>query len=228
MLDTRDFASARKAMVERQLLGRGIRDGRVLAAMGEVPRERFVEDGFAGFAYDDRPLPAGDSQTISQPYIVALMLEAAEVGPSDRVLEIGAGSGYAAAVIARLAKHLVAIERLPGLAEQAGRRLQRLGCDNVEVHCADGTQGWPKAAPYDAIIVSAGAPDIPQALQQQLVIGGRLVIPAGASAHYQLLLKLRRSEEDRFEREDLGAVSFVPLIGRQGWPSTSPSQTEEA
>lgn len=219
MPEAMDFTEARAQMVARQLAGRGISDRRVLDAMRTVPREAFVAERLAGFAYDDGPLPVEAGQTISQPYIVALMLEAARIEPEDTVLEIGAGSGYAAAVMSRLARRVVAIERHDILARLAAERLRRLGCDNAEIICADGTRGWPEAAPYDAIIVSAGSPDVPQALKQQLAGGGRLVIPVGHSEHHQTLLRLTRRDGKDLSRENLGPVSFVPLIGEQGWPA---------
>lgn len=206
------FEERREAMVQRQIAARGVRDPAVLAAMRAVPRERFVGEGMAEFAYEDSPLSIGEGQTISQPYIVAAMIEAAEVGPDDRVLEVGAGSGYAAAVLARVAGEVFAIERRPTLAATARERLGGV----VSLREGDGTAGWPEAAPFDAILVSAGGPDVPEALKEQLGVGGRLVIPVGPLGD-QRLLKLRRTEAGRFEEEDLGAVSFVPLIGVGGW-----------
>lgn len=219
MSEAIDFTKARARMVARQLAKRGIRDRRVLEAMRMVPREAFVPERLARLAYEDDPLPVEEGQTISQPYIVALMLEAARIAPEDTVLEIGAGSGYAAAVMSRLARRIVAIERHARLAELATERLARLGCDNVAIIHADGTRGWPEAAPYDAIIVSAGGPAVPDPLKQQLAAGGRLVIPVGRSEHHQTLLRLTRRDGEDFRREDLGPVSFVPLIGEQGWPA---------
>jgi protein-L-isoaspartate(D-aspartate) O-methyltransferase len=216
MSEAIDFIRAREAMVEQQLAGRGIRDQRVLDAMRQVPREAFVAATLASLGYSDGPIPIGEEQTISQPYVVALMLEAAEIAAQDKVLEVGAGSGYAAAVIGRMAHKVLAIERRSTLAAGAKQRLQRLGYDNVEIICADGTQGWPAAAPFDTIIVSAGSPDIPKALKRQLAIGGRLVIPVGPRGH-QMLTRLIRREEDAFACERLLPVSFVPLIGRHGW-----------
>ncbi len=203
-------------MVERQIARRGVTDARVLAAMRQAPRERFVPDKVREFAYEDSALPIEEHQTISQPFIVAAMIEAAELTPSDRVLEVGAGSGYAAAVMGRIARKVFAIERHPSLAELARRRLQSLGYDNVEIRTADGTLGWPEAAPFDAIIVSAGGPVIPGALEQQLAPGGRLVIPVGEDRSSQRLLKLTRTPQG-FREEDLGPVAFVPLIGEEGW-----------
>lgn len=204
-------------MVDRQVARRGIRDGRVLAAMRQVPREAFVAPGLQEFAYEDSPLPIEAAQTISQPYIVALMLEAAGIGPGDRVLEVGAGSGYAAGVASRIAGHVYAIERHGALATLAAQRLGRLGYDNIEVRTGDGTRGWPQAAPFDAILVSAGGPRVPEALKAQLAIGGRMVIPVGASQTEQRLVRVLRTGAASFEEEDLGAVTFVPLIGEEGW-----------
>ncbi|MGX1791086.1 protein-L-isoaspartate(D-aspartate) O-methyltransferase [Bosea sp. NPDC055332] len=203
-------------MVEQQLAGRGIRDGNVLDAMRQVPREIFVANQLAEFAYRDGPIPIGEGQTISQPYVVALMLEAAGIAAQDKVLEVGAGSGYAAAVISRMAHKVWAIERHSTLAAQAAERLQRLGYGNAEILCADGTKGWPTAAPFDAIIVSAGSSTIPAPLKRQLAIGGRLLIPVACSEYGQMLTKLARQGEDAFASEVLAAVSFVPLIGQAG------------
>lgn len=214
----RDFDRARERMVDVQIARRGIRDPDVLSAMRHVPREAFVEFGFEEFAYEDGPLPIGEQQTISQPYIVALMLEAAEVKPGDKVLEVGAGSGYAAAVIGQIADRVYAIERHPSLVEAARQRFSKLGFDNIALRVGDGTLGWPEIAPFDAILVAAGGPDVPLALKQQLAIGGRLVIPVGSGeCRDQKLLKISRRNETDFEQEDLGGVSFVPLIGEQGW-----------
>lgn len=212
-----ELSRFRNRMVEIQLAGRGIRDRNVLDAMREVPREAFVEPGFEEFAYEDGPLPIGAGQTISQPYIVALMIEAAEVKPGDRILEVGAGSGYAAAVMSRIAKTVYAIERHPSLVESAQHRFGRLGYDNIDLRVGDGTRGLPEAAPFDAILVAAGGPDVPRALREQLTIGGRIIIPVGPGGGHQRLLKATRTIETDYEEEDLGAVSFVPLIGEQGW-----------
>ncbi len=185
--------------------------------MRRVPREAFVEPGFEEFAYEDGPLPIGEGQTISQPYIVALMIEAAEVKPGDSVLEVGAGSGYAAAVMSQIADRVYAIERHPSLGKSAQQRFKKLGYDNIELRVGDGTRGWPEAAPFDAILVAAGGPEVPPALKEQLAIGGRLVIPVGEEERHQTLIKLTRKSETEFEEENLGAVAFVPLIGEQGW-----------
>jgi protein-L-isoaspartate(D-aspartate) O-methyltransferase len=188
--------------------------------MSTVPREVFLPERLAEFAYDDTPLPIEEEQTISQPYIVALMAEALELEPGQRVLEVGAGSGYAAAVLSRVVGDdgdVHAIERHATLADLASERMRRLGYDNVHVRHGDGTLGWPEHAPYDAIAVAAGGPDVPPALKQQLAIGGRLVIPVGTDPRLQELVRIRRTGQDRFERENLGGVRFVPLVGAQGW-----------
>lgn len=208
---------ARRRMVDVQIRCRGVRDRRVLAAMRAVPREAFVDPGFEEFAYEDTPLAIGEGQTISQPYIVALMIETAEIKPGDRVLEIGAGSGYAAAVLSRIAARVHAIERHPSLAEAAERRFRTLDYDNVALRVGDGTLGWPEAAPFDAILVAAGGPAVPEALKRQLAVGGRLVIPVGTEEGRQMLLKVTRKPDGTFEEEERGAVTFVPLIGAQGW-----------
>jgi protein-L-isoaspartate(D-aspartate) O-methyltransferase len=210
-----DRALERERMVERQLRARGVRDERVLAAFREVPRELFVEPGLEEFAYTDAPLPIGESQTISQPYVVALMVEALDIRPSDRVLEVGAGSGYAAAILSRLASEVYAIERHPSLAGEARERIERLGYDNVKIRAGDGTLGWPEAGPFDAILVSAGGPDIPLALLEQLAPGGRIVIPVG-TYHEQTLIRITESPDGRLMTQNLGPVMFVPLIGQPG------------
>jgi protein-L-isoaspartate(D-aspartate) O-methyltransferase len=212
-----DFREARSRMVERQLAGRDIRDARVLEALRHVPRERFLPEHLAEFAYDDGPLPIASGQTISQPYIVALMAQAAALTPPDRVLEIGTGSGYAAAVFSHLADRVFTIERHAALANAACQRLADLGCANVEVRVGDGTLGWPDAAPFDAIVVAAGGPDVPDALRRQLKRGGRLVMPVGDRNGNQRLVRVTRRSDEAFAEEDLGGVLFVPLIGEQGW-----------
>jgi protein-L-isoaspartate(D-aspartate) O-methyltransferase len=201
----------------RLLKQRGIRDQAVLDAMMTVPREQFVGLDLAEFAYDDTPLPIEEGQTISQPYIVALMTEALHLKPTDSVLEIGTGSGYAAAVLSRVAREVYTIERHRSLAHQAEMRLRKLRYHNVKVLCGDGTLGWPEHAPYEAIVVAAGGPEAPRALIEQLAIGGRMVIPAGPSLSEQKLLRITRVSENEVEIEELGAVRFVPLIGEQGW-----------
>src|SRR3954465_519750 len=209
-------------MVETQIARRGIRDQRVLAAMRQVPREEFVDEGLREFAYEDNPLPIAESQTISQPYIVALMLEAAEIGERDRVLEVGAGSGYAAAVAAQIAGRVCAIERHAALVAQARERFERLGYRNIELRHGDGTQGWPDGGEFDAILVAAGGAQVPPALKAQLKIGGRLVIPIGEPDAAQELVKLTRRSVDDFKEEHLGAVRFVPLVGGTGWVEGGP------
>ncbi|HKV08141.1 MAG TPA: protein-L-isoaspartate(D-aspartate) O-methyltransferase [Thermoanaerobaculia bacterium] len=212
----RDFESRRQEMVSSQIARRGVRDRWVLDALRTVPRERFVPERLAEFAYEDTPLPIANEQTISQPYVVALMAEALELTPRDRVLEIGAGSGYAAAVLGRIAREVWAVERHESLACEAAERLAALGYGNVHVVWGDGTLGWPEHAPYDAIVVAAGGPEVPPALLDQLAPGGRLVIPVGPDPRTQSLLCVRHTEQG-VVREDLGAVRFVPLIGEQGW-----------
>src|SRR4051794_9579156 len=191
-----DLSRARDRMVAIQIARRGVRDRHVLDAMRRVPREAFVEPGFEEFAYDDGVLPIGAGQTISQPYVVALMIEAAEIEPGNHVLEVGAGSGYAAAVMSHIADRVYAVERHAELVEQARVRFKKLGYDNIELRCGDGTLGWPEAAPFDAIVVSAGGPHVPQALKAQLAPGGRLVIPVGEQQGHQKLLKITRRGRD--------------------------------
>jgi protein-L-isoaspartate(D-aspartate) O-methyltransferase len=211
-----DFARARAAMVDGQLVPRGIRDPRVLDAMRSVPRERFVPSQQVDYAYQDRPLPIGDGQTISQPYIVAFMAEAASVGPDDRVLEIGTGSGYGAAVLGALAASVVTVERHGSLADSARRVLAGLGYRNVEVVLGDGTLGFPDRAPFDVIIVTAAGPDVPGPLRDQLAVGGRIVMPVEYRYGFQQLVRLERVSEDEFTEEFLLGVAFVPLIGEHG------------
>jgi protein-L-isoaspartate(D-aspartate) O-methyltransferase len=215
--------TARQRMVDAQIARRGITDERVLAAMRAVPRENFTAPGFEEFAYEDSALPIAEGQTISQPYIVGAMLAAAELEPGDRLLEVGAGSGYAAAVASRVAGQVLAIERHAALTQAATQRLAALGYTNVTLKTGDGSRGWPEEAPFDAIIVSAGGPSVPKALKQQLVMGGRLVIPVGPPEE-QRLIRLTRTGKDTFEQDDLGAVRFVKLIGAGGW--TEPERAE--
>jgi protein-L-isoaspartate(D-aspartate) O-methyltransferase len=212
-----DSAAQREEMVQRQIAGRGITDARLLAAMREVPRDAFVPGHLAAMAHQDMPLPIEAGQTISQPYIVALMIAAAEVGPGDKVLEIGAGSGYAAAVIGRIAGDVIAIERHAELAALARARMERLGYDNVRIIHGDGSAGWPEEAPYDAILAAASGSHVPEALKRQLAPGAVLVMPVGEPQSVQSLVKVTRTGAEDFTTEDLGAVRFVPLIGEQGW-----------
>ncbi|HEV2818136.1 MAG TPA: protein-L-isoaspartate(D-aspartate) O-methyltransferase [Allosphingosinicella sp.] len=220
-----DFAARREEMVRRQIEGRGIRGPRLLQAMREVPREAFVPAHLAAHAYEDSPLPIEADQTISQPYIVALMIEAAEVEPGDRVLEIGAGSGYAAAVIGRIAGEVIAIERHGELAALAAERMERLGYDNVRIVHGDGSGGLPGEAPFDAILAAASGSHVPDLLKRQLAVGGTLVMPIGEPGAVQSLVRVKRSGEESFETTDLGAVRFVPLIGAEGWDESGRRST---
>jgi protein-L-isoaspartate(D-aspartate) O-methyltransferase len=213
-----DLSEARRQMVAHQIEERGVRSSAVARAMQEVPREEFMSEEMREFAYADSPLPIGEGQTISQPYIVAYMTEALDLERGERVLEVGTGSGYAAAVLSRIAGEVYTIERHPSLARSASATLERLGYRNVHVIEGDGTKGWPDAAPYDAIVVAAGGMDVPPALRSQLAVGGRLVIPVGPTPREQRLVRVIRVSEDEFEEEDLLPVRFVPLIGEQGWP----------
>jgi protein-L-isoaspartate(D-aspartate) O-methyltransferase len=203
-------------MVERQLRGRGIRDERLLAAMYKVPRHEFVARESWGEAYADHPLVIGEQQTTSQPYMIAAMVQAAEIKPEDRVLEIGAGSGYQTALLAELASQVFAVERFPSLAESASETLARLGYRNVKITAGDGSLGFPEAAPFDAIIVSAAAPRVPPALIEQLAPGGRLLIPIG-EADQQVLQLVRRDQQGNITTQTLEGCRFVPLIGQQGF-----------
>ena len=207
----------RERMVAEQILARGVRDKRVLDAMSRVSREAFVPENVRNLAYEDRPLPIAAGQTISQPYIVAYMIEALVLKGGEKVLEIGAGSGYAAAVLAEIAGEVYTIERIDQLAEKAASNLIDEGYENVHILHADGTIGWRDESPFDAILVSAGAPEIPLALKQQLAIGGRMVIPVGADSKAQELIRITRVDENGYDREDLADVRFVPLIGKEGW-----------
>ena len=215
------FTNLRKQMIEHQLEARGLRDQAVLEAIDAVPREEFVPTELVEFAYSDSPLPIAASQTISQPYIVALMVAALDLEPGDRVLEIGTGSGYAVAVLAEIATDVYSIERHKILADTARHRLRELGYSNTKILHADGTLGWPEYAPFDAIVVAAGGPSVPESLKAQLAIGGRLVIPVGSSLKAQKLIRVQRISEEEFRQEDLGSVRFVPLIGAAGWQDES-------
>lgn len=205
-----DFHQQRERLA-RDIAARGVKDVRVLDAMRAIPREAFVEPYLRPYAYDDGPLPIGGGQTISQPYVVALMAEAAALGPESRALEVGAGCGYAAAVYARIAEKVFAVELDAGLAEDAARRLAALGVGNVALRQGDGAQGWPEEAPFDAILVAAAPTAPPDALRRQLKIGGRLVIPVGGQWKAQRLLKIVRRGDDEFEETRLALVRFVPL-----------------
>lgn len=212
-----DYESQRKRMVENQLRSRDMKDDQVLRAMQKVPRHEFVPRDVRHLAYSDGPLPIGDRQTISQPYIVALMTQLLKLEPSDRVLEIGTGSGYQAAVLAEIADEVHTVETIGRLAEKARETLQRLGYDNVHVHHADGSRGLPEHAPYDAILVAAAAPTAPPPLKDQLAEGGRLILPVGRRRG-QILERWTR-HDDAWESEQLVPVAFVPLTGEHGWES---------
>jgi len=210
-----DFEAERREMVVRQIRRRGIRSSRVIEAMETVPRHLFVPPEHAAAAYTDSPLPIGEGQTISQPYIVAAMAEALSLDGRERVLEVGAGSGYQAAVLSRLAQEVIAVETQPALGAAARERLTRLAFTNVWIEEGDGSLGWPAGAPYGAILVAAGAPAIPQPLVDQLAEGGRLVIPVGPADHQELLRITKK--EGKLKTESLFPCRFVPLIGLHGW-----------
>jgi len=212
-----DFAAEREAMVQRQIASRGITDPKILEAFRCVPREEFLSEEYRDLAYGDHPLPIEAGQTISQPYIVALMIKAAEIKPGDRVLEVGAGSGYAAAVMSRIASEVIAIERQGELVEIASERMRGLGYDNVRIVEGDGTRGWPEEAPYDAIVAAASGSHVPPPWVEQLAEGGRIVMPVGDPSWVQKLVKVTRGPAGKLITEDLGAVRFVPLIGEEGW-----------
>jgi protein-L-isoaspartate(D-aspartate) O-methyltransferase len=209
------FAEARRAMVESQLRRRSIRDDRVLRAMGSVPRHEFVLPPYINKAYDDEPLPIGHGQTISQPYIVAAMLAAAALAGTERVLEIGAGCGYQAALVSLLAREVYTVEFLPDLARTAAGRLERLGYTNVHMRCGDGTLGWPEHAPYDAILIAAAAPRIPEPVLGQLAENGRLIAPVGDDFNQEI--QIVRKAEGRLHVEHGVPCRFVPLVGKYGW-----------
>jgi protein-L-isoaspartate(D-aspartate) O-methyltransferase len=223
-----DLNKLRNRLVDRHLHHQGIRSATVLEAMRSVPRERFLPSELWEFAYDDTPLPIAENQTISQPYIVAMMAEALELRGPERVLEVGTGSGYAAAVLSHLAAEVYTVERIGTLAEKSAALLAQLGYDNVHVRHADGTLGWPEHAPYDAIVVAAGAPHIPDALKSQLKIGGRLVISVGADLRAQELMRITRRGPEEYRTEELADVRFVPLIGEEGWPGVIRSRVATA
>lgn len=214
----RDFTIARRRMVEDQVIDRGVKDRRVIDAMLKVPRHKFVEEALEGKAYQDAPLPIGDKQTISQPYMVAVMSEALALNGSEKVLEIGTGSGYQAAVLALLADRVFSLERIPSLARRARKVLDGCGFSKVNIRVADGTQGWQDMAPFDAIVVTAGAPEVPQDYLHQLAVGGRLIIPVG-DRNSQVLMRITRTTEAAYQEEQMLGCRFVPLIGRHGWKS---------
>ena len=209
------FAEERRFMVESQIRKRGVTVERVLLAMATVPRHEFVPAYWSNQAYADEPLPIGYGQTISQPYIVAAMVASLGFTGSENVLEIGTGCGYQAAVVSLLAREVHTVELLPQLAQSAAERLHRLGYANVQVHCADGTLGWPSFSPYDAILIAAAAPSVPEPLMQQLAVGGRLIAPVGEEDKQELQLVTRR--EGKLLVKQGGACRFVPLMGKHGW-----------
>lgn len=213
-----DFSIARRRMVEHQISSRGIKEQRVIDAMLEVPRHLFVESGLQDQAYSDFPLPIGHKQTISQPFIVAFMTEALQLTGGERVLEIGTGSGYQAAILSKIARYVYTVERIADLARVARRALDSSGAYNVHIRVNDGTCGWEDQAPFDAIITTAGAPSVPETLKQQLEIGGRLVIPVGTIGQ-QILSCITRISENAFDEKQLLDCRFVPLIGKHGWQS---------
>lgn len=215
-----DYEIARRRMV-KQLVARGIRDGRVIEAMQKIPRHLFVEEAMAAQAYSDSPLPIGEKQTISQPYTVALMTELLQLDGREKILELGTGSGYQAAILATLGGRVYTVERLRALGLRARKVLDSIGLYNVNIRMGDGTLGWPEEAPFDAIVVTAGAPDIPPMLLEQLTVGGRLVIPVG-TPHEQTLVRVTRTGEAEFTREDVEQCRFVKLVGQQGWTENEP------
>ena len=212
----RDFSIARRRMVEGQLIARGISDQRVLDAMLKVPRHKFVEEALQSQAYQDGPLPIGERQTISQPYMVAVMSQALALNGSETVLEVGTGSGYQAAILALLADRVFSLERIPSLARRARKVLDECGFSKVNIRVADGTRGWHEMAPFDAIMVTAGAPEVPRDYLDQLAVGGRLVIPVGDRSS-QVLMRITRTGEQEFEDERILGCRFVPLVGSCGW-----------
>ncbi len=211
-----DFSIARRRMVETQIRARGVSDPLVIEAMLQVPRHRFVEEALGGQAYSDFSLPIGEKQTISQPYVVATMTAALALSGKERILEIGTGSGYQTAILSRIVSRVFSVERIPALARRARRILDELACSNVNIRLSDGTLGWQEAAPFDGIIVTAGAPAMPEGYLDQLAVGGRLVIPVGGREG-QVLRRITRTDEE-FIEEDLFDCRFVPLIGHSGWP----------
>jgi len=213
----RDFSILRDRMVDRQISARGLDNPRLLAAFRAVPREKFISVDYADYAYQDSPLPIESGQTISQPYIVALTIDAAGIEPGHKVLEVGAGSGYAAAIIGQIADEVIAVERHHELVELAGDRMRELGYRNVTIVEGDGTLGWPEHAPYDSIVAAASGSHVPQSWIAQLKPGGRIVMPIGDPQSVQSLVKVTKSRDGTLHREDLGEVRFVPLIGAEGF-----------
>lgn len=217
-----EFAIGREAMIQRQLKRRGITEPHILDAFRQVPREEFISGEYRRLAYGDHPLPIESNQTISQPYIVGLMIQAAAIRPGDKVFEVGAGSGYAAAVISRIAGRVVTMERQHDLIDGARERLRRLGFDNVDVVEGDGTEGLPAQAPFDAILAAASGSHVPQPLIDQLREGGTIVMPLGDASSVQELVRVTKRSGGTLEQENLGTVRFVPLIGSEGWGDAGP------
>ncbi len=215
MKEPGDLIQARLQMVAQQIKGRGIVDVRVLGAMSEIPRQLFISADLLPDAYDDHPLPIGHGQTISQPYIVALMTSLLKLKGNEKVLEIGTGSGYQAALLGKLAAQVHTVERIPELVEAANASLSQLGMDNVHVHLGDGSLGWPAEAPYDGILVSAASPEVPACLPEQLAPGGKLVIPVGA--RWRQMLQVWEMHGNKLEKKEILPVVFVPLRGEKGW-----------
>lgn len=211
-----DYSIARRLMVERQIVARGIQDPLVIDAMKRVPRHRFVEEALWSQSYGDHPLPIGEKQTISQPYMVALMTESLQLKGGEKILEIGTGSGYQAAILAQIVSRVYSVERISGLARRARRVLDDIGCRNVNIKLSDGTIGWEAEAPFDGIVVTAGSPKVPSHYLKQLTVGGRLIIPVGGRGS-QVLKRITRSGLEDYKEENLLDCRFVPLIGKDGW-----------
>lgn len=211
-----DYTIARRRMVEQQIIARGVVDQRVIDTMLAIPRHLFVEAGLQSHAYGDASLPIGEKQTISQPYMVAVMTAALELQGDERILEIGTGSGYQTAILSKLVKRIYSVERIAVLAGRARKILDQLQLSNINIKIGDGTIGWENQAPFSGILVAAGSPDVPQKYLDQLDIGGRLVLPVGDQKQ-QVLVRITRTEKDHFEQEQMMGCRFVPLIGEQGW-----------
>lgn len=212
-----NFQELRKDMVEKQLIKRGIKSKNVIEAFSEVPREEFVAEKYKSSAYDDGPLPIGSGQTISQPYIVALMIDNLNLNADDKVLEIGTGSGYAAAILSKIVKEVYTIEKVESLAEKAVQHFKKLNYDNISVKVGDGTLGWPEIAPYNGIVVSAAAPYVPQALIEQLAEDGKIIIPVGEQGGVQRLKLIKKKKDGEIKEDNLDYVRFVPLLGENGY-----------
>lgn len=216
-MDQKYAEQKREQMVKDQIESRGIRNQRLLAALKKVPRHTFVGPEYEELAYEDGPLPTEEGQTISQPYIVALMLELARLKPTDKVLEIGTGSGFSTCILAEIVNEVFTIEAISPLAEKAAKRFKHLGYKNIHAKTGDGSLGWSEHSPFDAIIVTAGAPEAPEPLKNQLRIGGRMVIPIGDQRTQQTLIVVERVNQETYKQTSEGSVLFVPLVGKQGW-----------